>query len=271
MRRLFEILLKMLLADALLVGLVLGVIGRSRDILFGFGQNPLFPSLDHVLYLNILPGAVAITWIMLSFKGRFIHLKLLLSACLILSFGIVLPEMAALLHPIARPDFPEDLVTACMNLPVPRAEPYFHGQTGPHRIAPSGETLSFYSKLPEEWAAQSVAETQLVLCSDGLEEFVISEMVYEVPYLTEGIYARRVQYIENFRLVAAGTGETISYYTGYGDFPPDFPDTLYPPLDFFRKPGLILTLHGSEDTRRGLLFWLYRYVFPGPRTPSWVF
>jgi hypothetical protein len=271
MQRLFKVLEKSFYAALLFVWLVVGVFGRARDIVYGTGQNPLFPPFDNLLFLSLLPIGIATIWILRSFNSRYIHLKLLLCACLVVSFGFALPEAAALLHPLARTEFRDHLNAACMNIPVPQAEPYMHGRVGPNRIAPAGEMLAFYSQLPDRWRSHAIDETQLVLCSDGLQEFVIAEYTYDVPYLPHGLHARRVQYIENFRLVAAGTGETISRHTGYGSYPPDFPEVLYPPIEFFRAPDLIIVIHGDEDTRRWLHYWLYMYIYPGPRIPGSVF
>jgi hypothetical protein len=271
MRRLLGILLKSICSAILLAWLVVGVFGRSRDIVYGYGKSLLFPPLDNLVYLTILPLGISIAWIMLSFRGRFIHLKLLLSACLLLCFGFALPEAAALLHPLARPEFRENLDAACMNMPVPQAKPYAHGRAGPNRIAPAGELLPIYTQMPETWTARSMDEMQLVLCSEGRQELVIAEYIYDVPYLPDGLLARRVQYIERFRLVAADTGQTISSYTGYGDYPPEFPEVLRPPVEFFHKPDQILVFYGEKNTRYWLLYWLYRYIYPGQRTPNSIF
>jgi hypothetical protein len=250
---------------------VMGVFARGRDIVYGTGQNPLFPPLDNMFFLNLLPISIAIIWILRSFNYRYMQLKLMLCACLVVSFGFALPEAAALLHPLARTEFRDHLDAVCMNIPVPEAEPYVHGQAGPNRIAPSSQILTFYSKLPDRWRSHSIDETRLVLCSEGRREIVIAEYIYDMPYLPEGILVQRVQYVEDFRLVAAGTGQTISRYTGYGSYPPDFPEKLIPPLEFFRAPDLYLVIRGDEDTRGWLPYWLYRYILPGPRTPSKVF
>jgi hypothetical protein len=271
MKRLFIVLAMIVDAAILFVWLVLGVFGRARDIIYGTGQNPLFPPFDNLLFLSLLPIGIAIIWILRSFNYRYIPLKLMLCACLVVSFGFALPEAAALLHPLARTEFRDHLDAACMNIPVPQAAPYVHGRVGPNRIAPAGELLTFYSQLPDRWRSHAIDETQLVLCSDGIQEFVIAEHTYDLPYMPDGLHAKRVQYIENFRLVAAGTGETISHYTAYGSYPPDFPEVLHPPFEFFRAPDLIIVIHGDQDTRRWLPYWLYRYINPGPRIPSSVF
>jgi hypothetical protein len=270
MHRVFWFLIKLTFASMLLSWLLIGSAARGRDLIYGYGQYPLFPAYDNLLYLSILPGTIAVVWILRSFEKRFIPLKLLLCANLVLVFGFVLPESIALLHPFSRAGFPDVLEAACLEEPVQGAEPYTAGRAGPHRLAPAGSLAQLYAYMPEEWKSRSLVETQLVLCSDGRKEVVLDEQMYAVPYLKEGLWVQRVQYVEHYRLVAADNGQTISRFTGYGGEPPEFPETLYPSFDFFRKPDQPVILYGDEITYRGIGFWLYRFIYPAPRVPGSV-
>jgi hypothetical protein len=271
MHRVFWFLIKLTYASILFSWLLLGSAGRGLDLIYGYGQYLLYPPYDNLLYLNILPGIIAIVWILRSFEKRFIPLKLLLCANLVLIFGFVLPESIALLHPFSRAGFPDDLQAACLEEPVRGAEPYTAWKAGPHRLAPAGNLVKLYPYLPEDWRSSSITETQLVLCSDGRTEVVLDEQLYHVPYLAEGLWVQRVQYVEQFRLVAADDGQTISRFTGYGGEPPDFPETVYPSFDFFRQPDQKVILYGDEITYRGMGYWLYWFIYPPPRAPGSLF
>ncbi len=105
--------------------------------------------------------------------------------------------------------FPDALVEAGRGKPVPQAAEYKKGP-GPHPLVffnPQGELHSWHEITREEWQADSVAKTELVVVVEKQKKFLVDRIDY--PHLPGAPPIYRYKFEVDVHVVAAKTGEVL--------------------------------------------------------------
>jgi hypothetical protein len=128
---------------------------------------------------------------------------------------------------------PLALAPVASNHGVPEAAPYDPNQPGPHNavlLASSGTTHVWSELLPDDWAATSLSDTELVVLVSPSREVVIQSCAYNI-----GPNIERYRFEVDVVLCEARTGAAVASSTLQGSIPESCPMTA--PMSQTRTQG----------------------------------